>query len=65
MGANSLLDLVVFGRACAIGISEDHKPGDSIGELSPNAGEVSEIGVPVNRKGAPSSFWGLDKTQHC
>ena len=41
LGANSLLDLVVFGRACAIGISEDHKPGDSVGDLSANAGEVS------------------------
>lgn len=41
LGANSLLDLVVFGRACAIGISEDHKPGDSVGALSPNAGEAS------------------------
>jgi len=41
LGANSLLDLVVFGRACAIGISEDHKPGDSVGNLSPNAGEAS------------------------
>ena len=43
LGANSLLDLVVFGRACAIGISEDHKPGDSAGNLSPNAGEVGMI----------------------
>merc|ERR1711910_240928 len=41
LGANSLLDLVVFGRACAIGISEDHKPGDSVGPLSSNAGEAS------------------------
>lgn len=41
LGANSLLDLVVFGRACAIGISEDHKPGDSVGNVSPNAGEAS------------------------
>merc|ERR1711894_34701 len=41
LGANSLLDLVVFGRACAIGISEDHKPGDTVGNLSPNAGEAS------------------------
>ena len=41
LGANSLLDLVVFGRACAIGISEDHKPGDSVGDLSSNAGQVT------------------------
>ena len=41
LGANSLLDLVVFGRACANSIAEDHKPGDSVGNLSPNAGEAS------------------------
>lgn len=27
LGANSLLDLVVFGRACALTIAEIHKPG--------------------------------------
>ena len=43
LGANSLLDLVVFGRACAIGISEDHKPGDSVGDLSSNAGQVTYL----------------------
>merc|ERR1712088_1079782 len=41
LGANSLLDLVVFGRACANAIAEDHKPGDTIGELSASAGEAS------------------------
>lgn len=34
LGANSLLDLVVFGRACAHTIAEENKPGDAIGELS-------------------------------
>lgn len=34
LGANSLLDLVVFGRACAHTIAEENKPGDTIGELS-------------------------------
>lgn len=34
LGANSLLDLVVFGRACAHAIAEENKPGDEIGELS-------------------------------
>jgi succinate dehydrogenase (ubiquinone) flavoprotein subunit len=34
LGANSLLDLVVFGRACALTIAEENKPGDKIGELS-------------------------------
>ena len=34
LGANSLLDLVVFGRACAHTIAEENKPGDAIGDLS-------------------------------
>lgn len=29
LGANSLLDLVVFGRACALTIAEEHKPGEN------------------------------------
>merc|ERR1712170_117885 len=41
LGANSLLDLVVFGRACAHSIAEDHKPGEKVAELSPSAGEAS------------------------
>lgn len=45
LGANSLLDLVVFGRACAHTISKENKPGDSIGELSANAGEASVANI--------------------
>ncbi|XP_002741304.1 succinate dehydrogenase [ubiquinone] flavoprotein subunit, mitochondrial-like [Saccoglossus kowalevskii] len=41
LGANSLLDLVVFGRACAHTISENNKPGDPIPEFKKNAGEES------------------------
>jgi len=41
LGANSLLDLVVFGRACAKTIAEESKPGEKVGDLSPNAGEAS------------------------
>ncbi|GFO12157.1 succinate dehydrogenase [ubiquinone] flavoprotein subunit, mitochondrial [Plakobranchus ocellatus] len=41
LGANSLLDLVVFGRACANTIIEENKPGESIGPISQNAGESS------------------------
>merc|ERR1719244_479078 len=37
LGANSLLDLVIFGRACAKTIAEDSKPGEAIGPLSDNA----------------------------
>jgi len=45
LGANSLLDLVVFGRACANAIAEDHAPGDTIGELSESAGEASVANI--------------------
>merc|ERR1739838_31652 len=41
LGANSLLDLVVFGRACALTIAEENKPGDAVAPLSANAGEES------------------------
>merc|ERR1712131_166392 len=41
LGANSLLDLVVFGRACAKTIEEECKPGDEFPEIAPNAGEES------------------------
>lgn len=41
LGANSLLDIVVFGRACAINISENNKPGDKQPELKQNAGQQS------------------------
>ncbi|XP_005104791.1 succinate dehydrogenase [ubiquinone] flavoprotein subunit, mitochondrial [Aplysia californica] len=41
LGANSLLDLVVFGRACANTIIEENKPGETIGPIKPNAGEES------------------------
>lgn len=33
LGANSLLDLVVFGRACANTITAECKPGDPIGKI--------------------------------
>ncbi|CAF5093733.1 unnamed protein product, partial [Rotaria magnacalcarata] len=41
LGANSLLDLVVFGRACAKTITAENKPGEKFGELPSNAGESS------------------------
>merc|ERR1719305_715245 len=45
LGANSLLDLVIFGRACAKTIAQDSKPGEAIGELSANAGEASVANI--------------------
>ncbi|KAK6167320.1 hypothetical protein SNE40_021381 [Patella caerulea] len=41
LGANSLLDLVVFGRACANTIIAENKPGEKIGDIKENAGEES------------------------
>ena len=38
LGANSLLDIVVFGRACALRIAEISKPGDKIPDLKAGAG---------------------------
>uniref|UniRef100_A0A8C7T6Y9 Succinate dehydrogenase [ubiquinone] flavoprotein subunit, mitochondrial n=2 Tax=Oncorhynchus TaxID=8016 RepID=A0A8C7T6Y9_ONCMY len=41
LGANSLLDLVVFGRACAHTIADICTPGEKLSPLKPNAGEES------------------------
>jgi len=38
LGANSLLDIVVFGRACALRIADIAKPGDDITPLKEDAG---------------------------
>jgi succinate dehydrogenase (ubiquinone) flavoprotein subunit len=57
LGANSLLDLVVFGRACAINISKTNKPGDPVPKLKDNAGEmtVANIDKIRNAKGSVST----------
>jgi succinate dehydrogenase (ubiquinone) flavoprotein subunit len=39
LGANSLLDIVVFGRACALRIADIAKPGDAVPEFKPDAGQ--------------------------
>lgn len=41
LGANSLLDLVVFGRGAAKTIAAKHKPGDKVPDVKDNAGEWS------------------------
>merc|ERR1711871_459383 len=38
LGANSLLDIVVFGRACAMRIADIAKPGDKVPEFKSDAG---------------------------
>jgi succinate dehydrogenase (ubiquinone) flavoprotein subunit len=41
LGANSLLDIVVFGRACALRIADIAKPGDKVPEFKADAGQKS------------------------
>merc|ERR1711957_463734 len=41
LGANSLLDIVVFGRACALRIAEISKPGDKQKDIHPENGMQS------------------------
>lgn len=41
LGANSLLDIVVFGRATALRIADIAKPGDKVPAMPANAGERS------------------------
>merc|ERR1719209_1172780 len=45
LGANSLLDLVIFGRTCAKTIAADNKPGEAIKPISDNAGEASVANI--------------------
>eukprot|EP00045_Choanoeca_perplexa_P015960 m.208009 g.208009 ORF g.208009 m.208009 type:complete len:647 (+) comp17129_c0_seq2:86-2026(+) len=49
LGANSLLDIVVFGRACANTIGELDKPGDKVPALPSNAGEESVARLDATR----------------
>lgn len=51
LGANSLLDLVVFGRAAALTTKETYKPGQSQPELPKDAGESSIAKIEALRTG--------------
>jgi len=41
LGANSLLDIVVFGRACALRVADTQKPGEKLPPIPANLGEES------------------------
>lgn len=41
LGANSLLDIVVFGRACAIRVADTQTPGAKLPQIPANLGEES------------------------
>jgi len=49
LGANSLLDLVAFGRACAHTIGEDFTPGATQKELKNSDGEASVQNIDILR----------------
>lgn len=49
LGANSLLDLVAFGRACAHTIGEDYTPGATQKELKNSDGEASVQNIDILR----------------
>ena len=51
LGANSLLDLVIFGRASANVTKEHYKPGQSQPELPKDAGESSIAKIEALRTG--------------
>uniref|UniRef100_A0A224Z9I0 Succinate dehydrogenase [ubiquinone] flavoprotein subunit, mitochondrial n=1 Tax=Rhipicephalus zambeziensis TaxID=60191 RepID=A0A224Z9I0_9ACAR len=54
LGANSLLDIVVFGRACAHTISKQCRPGDKVPDLPSNAGEQSVANLDKLRNASGS-----------
>ena len=53
LGANSLLDIVVFGKACAENISIQNKPGDKIEEEDKNEtnNDIEKYKNYLNKKG--------------
>lgn len=57
LGANSLLDLVVFGRGAAKTIASKHKPGETEPTLKSNAGEesVANLDRLLHKKGSIST----------
>lgn len=63
LGANSLLDLVVFGRSCALTIASENKPGEKTGDLKSTAGEESVANMDKIRHAAgdiPTAHLRLD-----
>jgi succinate dehydrogenase (ubiquinone) flavoprotein subunit len=55
LGANSLLDLVVFGRAVALRIADISKPGDKVPEFKEGAGAQSVANLDKLRHAKGSS----------
>lgn len=66
LGANSLLDIVVFGRACANRISETSKPGEKLPELKPDAGfeSIEDLDHIRYKKGEVAAAVVRSEMQH-
>jgi succinate dehydrogenase (ubiquinone) flavoprotein subunit len=67
LGANSLLDIVVFGRACALRIAETSKPGEKLAPLAPEAGfsSIHDLDHLRYRQGELSTAQVRSEMQHC
>ncbi|PIO76154.1 succinate dehydrogenase, flavoprotein subunit [Teladorsagia circumcincta] len=66
LGANSLLDLVIFGRACALTILGNTKPGVGVPDLPKDAGEASvdNIDTLMHRKEGVKKVEEIYKNYH-
>ncbi|XP_064383091.1 succinate dehydrogenase [ubiquinone] flavoprotein subunit, mitochondrial-like isoform X2 [Halichondria panicea] len=64
LGANSLLELVVFGRACAHAIAKTNKPGEEQAPLPERAGEESLANLDnlyhKSQGDTPTAEWRLN-----
>lgn len=67
LGANSLLDLVVFGRGVALTIASKHKPGEAVPEVKENAGEqsVANLDALLHKEGTIKTADLRLKMQRC
>jgi succinate dehydrogenase (ubiquinone) flavoprotein subunit len=65
LGANSLLDIVVFGRAAAMMTTELFKPGQAQPDLPANAGEesIARVDGLLNTKGNSTTAMIRDQMQ--
>lgn len=67
LGANSLLDIVVFGRACAKRIEEISKPGEKLPDLDEDAGfeSIDDLDNMRYREGSTTTAEVRSAMQHC
>jgi succinate dehydrogenase (ubiquinone) flavoprotein subunit len=67
LGANSLLDIVVFGRACAQQIAATSKPGETLPDLPAEAGfqSIQELDHLRFKEGSLPTAQIRSNMQHC